>query len=206
MERSQGYFTHEELKNNAKASLSNNWCTSIIVCIIAATLYTAPGLINEKLHVLFLILAGPISFGVSLYFLKLSRNERAKVTLLFQGFRQFGTTLTTYLLCTLFIFLWTLILIIPGIIAIISYSQVFFILADNPEIPATEVMKISKNMMQGYKWDYFVLQLSFLAWGICCILTLGIGFLWLIPYINMTNANFYLKVKENYNPVNFQIF
>lgn len=206
MERSQGYFTHEELKSNAKASLCNHWCVSTIVCIIAITLYTAPGLISEKPNFLFLLMPGPISFGLNLYFLRLSRNESAKITHLFQGFRHFCRTLATYLLCMLFILLWASILIIPGIIASISYSQVFFILADNPEIPSTEVMKISKNMMQGYRWNYFLLQLSFLVWGICCILTLGIGFLWLIPYIKTTNANFYLKVKANYNPANFQIF
>ncbi len=200
MKKSQGYLTLEELKGNAKRALCHHWSTSIIVCIIAITLYTAPGLISEKPNILFLLLPGPVSFGLSLYFLKLSRGESAKLTLIFQGFKHFVRSLCIYLL------LWALILIIPGIVMSLSYSQVFFILADNPELPCTEAMRISKNMMQGYKWNYFMLQLSFLPWGICCLLTLGIGFLWLMPYIKTSNANFYLKVKANYNPLNFQIF
>lgn len=206
MKKSQGYCTLEELKSNAERSLRNHWSTSIIVCIIAITLYTAPGLISEKLYILMLLLPGPVSFGLSLYFLKLSRGERATLSVIFQGFKHFVRSLCTYLSLLICIFLWTLIFIIPGIISTISYSQVFFILADNPELSSTEAMKISKNMMQGYKWNYFILQLSFLPWGIGCLFTLGIGFLWLVPYIKTANANFYLKVKASYNPLNFQIF
>jgi uncharacterized membrane protein len=100
----------------------------------------------------------------------------------------------------LFIVLWLLLLIIPGIIAAISYSMTFYILADDKSIKPMEAIDKSKKMMDGYKWKYFFLCLRFFGWALLCILTLGIGFLWLIPYINVSIAKFYDDVKEN--PVN----
>jgi uncharacterized membrane protein len=97
----------------------------------------------------------------------------------------------------LFILLWTLLLIIPGIIAAISYSMTFYILADDNSIGAMDAIDKSKKMMDGYKWKYFCLGLRFLGWALLCILTLGIGFLWLMPYMQVSMAKFYDDVKAN---------
>ncbi len=87
---------------------------------------------------------------------------------------------------------------IPGIVAALSYSQAFYILAENPGIGALEAIRISKRMMYGYKGKLFLLYLSFIGWAILSALTLGIGYLWLIPYVSTTLANFYEEVKRNY--------
>jgi uncharacterized membrane protein len=97
----------------------------------------------------------------------------------------------------LFILLWTLLLIIPGIIAAISYSMTFYILADDNSIGAMDAIDKSKKMMDGYKWKCFCLGLRFLGWALLCILTLGIGFLWLMPYMQVSMAKFYDDVKAN---------
>ncbi len=94
--------------------------------------------------------------------------------------------------------LWTLLFIIPGIIAQIGYSQVWFILTEDDEISPNDALKKSKEMMYGYKMQYFLLGLSFIGWIILAILTCGIGLLWVLPYIQTSNAKFYEDLKANY--------
>ena len=95
----------------------------------------------------------------------------------------------------LFIILWYLLLIVPGIIAAYSYSMTFYILADDPNISAIDALNKSKSMMDGHKMDLFLMSLSFIGWALLCILTLGIGLLWLIPYMNVSIAKFYQDIK-----------
>ena len=142
-----------------------------------------------------LIIAGPLMLGLAIFSLSISRNQEAKVTQIFEGFNQFERSLVAYLLMMLFTFLWSLLFIIPGIIAGISYSMIFFIIAEDSSISARDALKKSKKMMYGYKWKYFRLQLRFLGLGILCIFTLGIGFLWLVPYMQISMAKFYDDVK-----------
>nr|WP_320037618.1 DUF975 family protein [uncultured Bacteroides sp.] len=138
-----------------------------------------------------LILGGPMTLGISYFALAISRNEEARFEQLFKGFNNFGTALGAYLLIAIFTVLWLLLLIIPGIIAAISYSMTFFIIADDPSIQVMEAIDKSKKMMYGYKWKFFCLNLRFLGWAILCLFTLGIGFLWLIPYMEISFAKFY---------------
>ncbi len=97
----------------------------------------------------------------------------------------------------IFVFLWSLLLIIPGIIATLSYSMTYFIIADNNSITALEAITKSKEMMRGNKWKFFCLGLRFLGWSLLCVVTLGIGFLWLTPYMSVSSAQFYDDLKEN---------
>ena len=98
----------------------------------------------------------------------------------------------------LFIVLWSLLLIIPGIIKAFSYSMTQFILEENPELSANEAIDHSRAMMKGHKFDLFWLLLSFIGWGILCIFTFGIGYIWLTPYVNTSVAAFYEDVKADY--------
>ena len=94
----------------------------------------------------------------------IARNKDAKIEQLFEGFRNFGTSILAYVLMVLFIILWTILLIIPGIIAAISYSMTFFIIAEDETICAYEALKKSKEMMNGHKWKFFCLGFSFFGW------------------------------------------
>ena len=98
------------------------------------------------------------------------------------------------LLIIIFTFLWSLLFVIPGIIKGISYSQSYFILAENPDMTASEALNESKRIMDGHKWEYFVLQLSFLGWTILASFTFGILFIWLVPYMECTLVNYYHKL------------
>ena len=91
-----------------------------------------------------------------------------------------------------------LLLIIPGIWMMLRLSMVPYILRDYPELGANAAMRMSVDMMAGHKWKLFCLWLSFIGWGLLCILTLGIGYFWLAPYMQQTETNFYEEVKAEY--------
>ncbi|MCB5245358.1 MAG: DUF975 family protein [Candidatus Cloacimonadaceae bacterium] len=114
---------------------------------------------------------------------------------MFNGFQDFGRSLTAFLLMFVYILLWSLLLIIPGIIASISYSMTFFILAENPQMKAADALRLSKKMMQGHKTEYFMLMLSFIGWYLLSLLTLGIGFLFFNSYVTMASTIFYQQIK-----------
>lgn len=102
------------------------------------------------------------------------------------------------LLVGIFIFLWTLLFIIPGIIKSFSYAMTPYILDEYPELSPSEAIHRSRMMMKGHKFDLFWLYLSFIGWGILCLFTFGIGFLWLVPYMQTAEAAFYEEVKADY--------
>lgn len=101
-------------------------------------------------------------------------------------------------LMAIFIFLWSLLLVIPGIVKAFSYSMTPFILEENPDLSANDAIDHSRAIMKGHKFDLFWLLLSFIGWGILCLFTFGIGFLWLMPYMQTSIAAFYEDVKADY--------
>jgi uncharacterized membrane protein len=97
----------------------------------------------------------------------------------------------------LFTGLWALLFIIPGIIKSYAYALTPYILVDNPELGPNQARLKSIEMMRGYKWKLFGLDLSFIGWILLCILSLGIGFIWIGPYIRTARAAFYYDLVEN---------
>ena len=114
---------------------------------------------------------------------------------IFKGFNHFGKTLIIYILVNIYVILWSLLLIIPGIIAGYKYSMTYYILVDNPEISASEAITKSKEMMNGNKAKLFWLLLSFIGWYFLSIISGGIGFIWLVPYVSASTATFYEDIK-----------
>lgn len=195
------------LKENAKKSLQGKYGDAIALLGIMFAFSFALGLVivflglEEDLastlsDLCSLLISCALGFGMTSYFLKISRNEPVTYNELFSKTNMFVSYLSISLLVGLFIFLWTLAFIIPGIIASLSYSMVFFVKLDNPDMGAMDVLRKSKQIMSGHKMDYFVLGLSFLGWVILGAFTLGILYLWLIPYMQVTYANFYNSIKD----------
>lgn len=187
-----------ELMRQAREALRGKWGLAVgtfIVYILVIGVLTGPVHFFPPSGILMLIIGGPMIVGISIFSLSIARNQEASLGQIFLGFNKFGTSLAAYLLVALFTFLWTLLLIVPGIIAAISYSMTYFIIAEDSNIGPMEAIDKSKKMMDGYKWKYFCLCLRFIGWALLCILTLGIGFLWLMPYIYVTMAKFYDDVK-----------
>lgn len=183
------------LMDMAKASLRGRWPLAIGTFLIYTVIMGSFGAL-QKAGVLSLIIAGPMVLGAAIFSLNMARGKDVQLEQIFDGFKLFSKALVTHLLMILYIILWALLLIIPGIIAGLSYSMSFYILADDPSLRPQEVLEQSKKMMYGYKWKLFGLCMWFLLLALLCVLTLGIGFLWLIPFANVTMAKFYEDVKN----------
>jgi uncharacterized membrane protein len=144
-----------------------------------------------------IILGGPLTIGFLGYFSRKSRGEPAAFGNLFNGFDDsFGRSFLLFLFQGIFVFLWSLLFCIPGLVKSLSYSMSFFILRDNPDMKAVDAISASRKMMNGYKWQLFCLYLSFIGWALLCTLSFGIGFLWLCPYVTLSQANFYEDLKR----------
>ena len=184
------------LMKMARESLKGKWGISIgtvlIYFIITLVIQKTLGRAGD---VASMILTGPFALGLSIFFLAIARNQEAKVEKLFEGFNVFATALVAYLLQLVFTLLWMLLLIIPGIVAAYSYSMIFYIIADDRSIGAMDALRKSNKKMYGYKWKLFYLHLRFFGWALLSILTLGIGFLWLVPYMQVAIAKFYDDIK-----------
>jgi len=185
------------LMSDAKASLSGKWGLAIGVSVLYVILSSGIQSIKGIGLIFSLIIGGPLMYGIQLFMLTLSRNEDANLEMLFEGFKLFEKTLKLYLWMVLKVLLWTLLLIVPGIIKAIAYSQAFYLFVEDNSLTAKEALQKSEQMMEGYKMKYFLLGLRFFLLALLCILTLGIGFLWLIPYAQVTLAKFYDDLKAN---------
>ena len=176
----------------ARDNLKTNWGVSIGVCLIAMILIG----VSSMLPILGLFIAGPMTLGLALYFIRLNRTKKAGINDLFEGFSSTVKAFLGMLLYTIWIALWSLLFIIPGIIKAFSYAMYPYIMADNKDMSAIDCITESRRIMDGNKWRLFCLNFSFIGWAILASLTFGIGYLWLIPYIQASNANFYESIKN----------
>jgi uncharacterized membrane protein len=185
----------KEILSNSERSLSGKWGQAIMATLLYLICAVGVSLVPFVGTVLSVIISGPLSLGISGFFLRLIQGNDSPPTSIFDGFRNFGTAFAAYLISSVLILLWCLLLIIPGIIAGLSYSLTFYILAEEPNLSAMDAINKSKAMMEGHKMRLFVLCLVFVGMSILCLFTLGIGFIWLLPYISTVMTNFYLEVK-----------
>ena len=142
------------------------------------------------------IIGGTVQLGYAGYLLRQNRRQDPRFSDLFSEFYRFGRGFAQRFLVGLYTLLWTLLFVIPGIVKGFSYAMTPFILADHPEMTANEAITASRKLMDGHKWEFFVLGLTFIGWQLLCALTLGIGLLWLVPYQNAAYAAFYREISE----------
>ena len=145
------------------------------------------------------LLMPPLWVGMCYSFLCIYRGQQPTVNTLFEsGFNNYGRVVGGILWMELFIWLWSLLLVIPGIIKGIAYSMTPYLLADHPNIPATEAIKVSNKITYGYKMDIFIMQLSFIGWHFLSILTCGLlELLYVGPYLEISMAGLYEELKQN---------
>lgn len=144
-----------------------------------------------------IFLANPIEVGSARFFKKNLEQPGVGIGTIGEGFGGYGRTFVTLLLRDLFILLWTLLLVIPGIMKAYSYRLVPYIVKDEPNLPAGEVLKRSAQLMQGNRWKSFVLDLSFIGWYFFGAITFGLGLIfWTAPYVQSTNAALYLELAD----------
>lgn len=199
---------------------TSRWLTALLVCFVSTLILSAvnvPSAVSGAFQtaktisqggtsvsvqfsffgfagmIVFLLLSGPLTYGRNRMFLKQTRdNEDMVFADLFKGFTDdFSGNLLLALATTLFTFLWSLLFVIPGIVKAYAYSQVFYIKADHPDYDWQACINESKRLMQGRKGELFMLDLSFIGWFIVGALCLGVGTLWVEPYMEATKAHFY---------------
>jgi uncharacterized membrane protein len=188
--------TSSQIRAAARQSLRGNWLPAIGITLLMAVIMGILSYIPFFGAICALLLAGPLTVGLYAFFLKLVRAEKAEVGMLFGEFQNYGDKLLLTILIAVFTFLWTLLLIIPGIIAAYRYSQAYFIMKDNPGISAMDAIQLSKEMMAGHKFRLFVLNLSFIGWAILAAIPFGLGFIWLCPYMMASLTVFYQDLKD----------
>ena len=215
---------NSELRAQAREQLDGKWGTFVLMtflmCVIQVLL-KIPSYIGSLLEVLspekalalaslsiisniLYLLALPLSWGLTVSLLRNHREESVDLGNLFEGFRR-GRYIRVY--CALFLvnaltILWTLLLIVPGIRKAFSYALTPYILLDEPELIAEQAIARSCEIMEGRRWKLFCLYFSFIGWGILSLLTFGIGFLWLAPYMNASIAAFYEDARAEYEAEN----
>jgi uncharacterized membrane protein len=187
--------SNEQLMALGRERLSGLWGIGVGATFLYFLATGIPGSIPRIGGLISLVIGGPLTLGFTLFFLRISRGTRPDWNELLEGFNRFAPSLVAYLLVVLFVALWSLLLIVPGIIAALSYSMTFYILIDNPDMSGRDAMRRSREMMEGHKEKLFYLTLRFLGWALLSILTLGIGFLFLTPYVYTTLGLFYDDIR-----------
>lgn len=204
--------SNSELRAEARKALKGNWNTSalfyfvyyLLVCVIVG-LSGVTGLAGDATvftgNIIALILVSPLIYGVLIGFLQQFRGKEQKLGMLFGGFTQriWGTMILKFI----YILLWAILLIIPGIVKQFSYAMTEYILKDHPELSNNAAIDLSRSMMHGHKLKLFCLQLSFLGWVLLSILTFGIALFWVMPYIYTAQAAFYEDLKKQYESENW---
>ena len=176
-----------DFRHQAWDKLRGNWTTAVVSYLIMGLILGAIAFSGIGT----LILTGPFVVGFSIIVLHIVRKEKAEIGDLFKGFNDFGRAFVLWLTNQLLIGLWSLLLVIPGIIKTYSYSMSYYILIDNPELSANEARKKSMQLMKGNKWRLFCLHFSFIGWLLLCMLTFGILIFWIEPYMETATAEFY---------------
>ena len=196
---------NSKIMKEAAAALKGKWGLAVVGNLLLAVISIAVALVGWGIvgedwgaNLTSLIFAPPLAIGMTIFSLKIYRDNNPEVENLFIPFKtNWVNSILAYFMMGVLIFVGFILLIIPGIIAALMFSQVFFIMGEDKEIQAYDALVKSMNLMKGYKWKFFRILLRLMGLAILCIFTLGIGFIWLAPYQNVVYAKFYDDIKAN---------
>lgn len=173
----------------AGAAVEGDESISIIGVVCMVLLYALYLLVT-------LFLSGIMAMGQYRVFLTLVDSKKASTDELFSYFRgwtRMWQAFKAVLLPSIYAMLWSLLLIVPGIVKSFSYAMTYFILLDNPDYTVNRAITESRKLMDGRKKDLFLLYLSFIGWLLLGAITFGLAFLWVVPYMTTASAHFYKK-------------
>ena len=189
-------MTRAELKSAAKEQIRGKIGIFFVMMLIVFAISLACAFIPFIGSIASFIITPAFTLSICMFFLKLTKGEETSVGDIFAGFNKTGRSLWLNILIAVFTFLWSLLLVIPGIIKAYAYSMSFYILADNPDLTASEALAKSQSLMRGHKMELFILELSFIGWFFLIGLTFGLAAIYVVPYMEATMANFYNSIKE----------
>lgn len=189
-EKNSAYY-----RGTARGCLQNNWGTAILVTMAIFGVSFLAGLtsiIPIVGSIVSIIIYGPLVVVEFRYFIALNKKDNPTVGTAFTNFgKHFWGNVGAYILQAIYTFLWTLLFIIPGIIKTYSYSMTLFLKSKNPEMSANDAITLSRKIMDGKKWKLFCLEISFIGWVILSLLSLCIGFIFLVPYMSASLVAFF---------------
>lgn len=187
-------MSFDEIKARAREMMAPQMGNLILVFLLYMLITS--GISSVTVGIAWILVYGPLTLGIAGILLKLDRGESFTIEEMFAGFNDFGRPLLAGLLISLYTFLWSLLLFIPGIVAALSYSMTFYIMQENPHLDASSAITASKNMMMGHKWELFGLFLSFIGWWILSMFTFGLALIYAMPYFNCAMTVFYQNLKH----------
>lgn len=197
-------FQRAAFKLQARQSLSNQFSKTLLVTffillvsylLAIAEYFSSNTLLTFGLSLVQLLLGGPLLLAAFTYFLHTAKYDQANTNYFFTPFSSIGRAIPAFLWQTFRIFLWSCLLLVPGIIKNYAYSQYFFILAEQPKISFNKALKTSEKITKGYKMELFMLDLSFLGWFILSTFTCGLALFYVLPYYLLTKAHLYHYLK-----------
>jgi uncharacterized membrane protein len=208
--------TSSQLRQGAWDRLRGKWLGAVIATVAMAAI----GLAANFAPIITLLASGPLRAGYALYFLRIVRGGAPDVDTLFSGFHSFLRNLALFLLFTLYVFLWSLLLVVPGIVKALGYSMAWYIRNDEPGLSASQALQASAEMMRGHKLRLFWLSLSFVGWYLLSVLVvlfspfllastndpqtyvgyvnlfMGAVYLFINPYLEAAMAVFYQELRK----------
>lgn len=187
-------MSNAEMKNRSKQILAGNWGLAIAVAVVGTVITMAAASLRGIGSAL---VSGPVSVGVCGIYLRLLRGDEPEFSEMFDGFRNFVNTFIAGLLISVLVAVFTILLVVPGIIKALAYSQAYCILHDHPDMDGWSALKASEQMMVGHKMELFELYLSFLPWMLLCVFVWP-AILYVGPYMGMTMAQYYEKISAQY--------
>lgn len=184
---------NSELRAEARQALQGKWLMAAIAALIALGIAG----VSSYIPAVGLILIGlPVSYGFAILMLALRRGAgEVDFSILFESFKDYSRIMGTKALQFVYTVLWSMLLVVPGIIKGYSYAMTDYILKDEPQLKNNEAIEKSMAMMEGNKMKLFLLDLSFIGWMILSCFTFGIGYLFLMPYMQAARAAFYEDLK-----------
>ena len=186
-----------DYRAKAWAALAGKWGTMVVITVLQILIVGVCNVVPGVGSVASLILQGPLALGVVFVALKVIRGQEIELNNLFDGLRnnRFVPALVLTLLNALFVALWSMLFVIPGLIKGYAYAMSMYIMADNPGMSQRECREESMRMMMGNKWRLFCLHFSFIGWGMLCALTFGILSFWVAGYMSVAEAAVYEDLK-----------
>lgn len=192
------------MKEHAKKQIEGKIFTllAIYIIIMAASMVIS-FVLGPISGIATLLVTGSVVLAEAFIYLGITKKSRMpKVEDLLIGFKgdNFLRAMIAYLRYEVFVFLWSLLFIVPGIIKSISYSQMFYFMAEDDKLEAGDAQRKSMEIMEGHKLEYFTLQLSFIPWHLLGIITFGIAYVWVAPYIETTMAEYHVRLTGGNKP------
>ena len=184
------------LMRESRAKLSPHWVIASLVCVLYGLLVGVPSGLNTYGELLSFLLAGPLQLGIAIYFLNILSDRPASIENLIEGFKPLLKVILIYIIISIATAIGIVLLIIPGIIIALGFSMTYYILVENPELSIEESLKESWRLTNGYKMELFVLHLRFIPWYLLGLLCFGIGIFVVIPWHQLTLANYYNYLKQ----------